>query len=399
MSSKRRESFVAEMRGAALWIAALYVLVGALWILLSDQVVGMLARDSETLSRLQTAKGWFYVSVTGVLLYLLVLGHLMRRAGVEQDLRGLNQTLETVIQASPVAIIVLGADGRVQRWHPVAEHVLGWTKAETVGRSLPEVMGEMGTELSSAYTRALRGECFTSLEMPGHRKDGSHVHLSVSMAPLRDAQGAVVGVVCVGADITQRKAAEEELRAAQDRVLIVEAEKKRFYREVIRATTHGKLHLVDVGEIPTEGNLVLDEPLHGADRYRAVRRRIRDAALELGMSAEAASDIEMAAGEAMLNASKHGVDGRCAVYIAPGRVIVRISDRGRGIRAEDLPATVLLPGFSTKLSLGMGYTLMLELADQVWLATGPEGTVVQVEKRVCHEELSPLASPGSRERL
>lgn len=390
---------MAEVRGAALWIAALYVLVGALWILLSDQVVGMLARDPQTLSRLQTAKGWLYVSVTGVLLYLLVLGHLIRRARAEQDLHDLYQTLETVIQASPVAIIVFDLQGRVQRWHPVAEHVLGWNEAETLGRSLPSVLGEMGAELSSAYGRALRGESFTGLEMPGRRKDGSRVHLSVSMAPLTDAQGALVGVVCAAADITQRRAAEEELKAAQERVLMIEAEKKRFYREVIRATTQGKLHLVDAEEIPTEGNLILDEPIDGADRYRGVRRRIRDTAQELGMSAEAASDIEIAAGEAMLNASKHGVDGRCAVYVAPGRVIVRISDRGRGIRAEDLPATVLLPGFSTKLSLGMGYTLMLELADQVWLATGPEGTVVQVEKRVRREELSPLASPGSRKRL
>ena len=58
---------------------------------------------------------------------------------------------------------------------------------------------------------------------------------------------------------------------------------------------------------------------------------------------------------------------------------VRVSDRGPGIRAEELPATLFESGFSTKVSLGMGYTLMLQLADAIWLATGPEGTVLQVE--------------------
>ena len=50
------------------------------------------------------------------------------------------------------------------------------------------------------------------------------------------------------------------------------------------------------------------------------------------------------------------------------------------LRPEDLPASILLPGFSTKVSLGMGYTLMLKLVDRVRLSTGPEGTIVQLEK-------------------
>ena len=45
-------------------------------------------------------------------------------------------------------------------------------------------------------------------------------------------------------------------------------------------------------------------------------------------------------------------------------------------------------GFSTKVSLGMGYTIMLELADRLWLATSPAGTVLQLEKRV-RPELEP----------
>ena len=91
-------------------------------------------------------------------------------------------------------------------------------------------------------------------------------------------------------------------------------------------------------------------------------------------------DLVLAAGEAASNAVKHGARGRCTAYVTTERLIVRVRDRGKGIRAEDLPSSILQSGFSTKVSLGMGYTLMLELVDKVWLATGPDGTLVQLEK-------------------
>jgi anti-sigma regulatory factor (Ser/Thr protein kinase) len=98
------------------------------------------------------------------------------------------------------------------------------------------------------------------------------------------------------------------------------------------------------------------------------------------MADEAVEDLVLAAGEAATNAIKYGSNGNCRIYRSADRVIARISDYGGGIRSEDLPASILVPGFSTKISLGMGYTLMLKLSDRVWLATGPHGTVVQIEK-------------------
>ncbi|MBI3911017.1 MAG: PAS domain S-box protein [Armatimonadetes bacterium] len=184
----------------------------------------------------------------------------------------------------------------------------------------------------------------------------------------------------------QRRRAEEELEVARERLLQAEVEKKRFYREVIRAVTHGKLHLVDAAEIPTEGRLALATSLEDLTDYSALRQRVREIAVDAGMPPEVTGDLVLAAGEAITNATKHAVRGQLTIYVTPDRVIVRVSDRGPGIRPEDLPATVLLPGFSTKVSLGMGHTIMLQLSDSVWLATGPEGTVVQMEKWIHPEE-------------
>jgi CheY-like chemotaxis protein/anti-sigma regulatory factor (Ser/Thr protein kinase) len=159
-----------------------------------------------------------------------------------------------------------------------------------------------------------------------------------------------------------------------------EAEKKRFCREVIRAVTHDKLHLVDVGEIPAAGELVLEAPCAEPMDCRTVRHQLQRIATETGLPAEAADDLVLAVGEGTANAVKHGAEGRCAVYLTEDRLIARVSDRGHGIRSDDLPASLLLPGFSTQISLGLGYTLMLKLVDRIWLATGPDGTVVQLEK-------------------
>jgi CheY-like chemotaxis protein/anti-sigma regulatory factor (Ser/Thr protein kinase) len=164
-------------------------------------------------------------------------------------------------------------------------------------------------------------------------------------------------------------------------------EKQRwFHREVIRAVTHDRLHLVDADDITVEGCSVVDLPCEVPTDCRALREQLRAITERVGMRPEVAEDLILAAAEGATNAIKHAVAGRCSVYVASNRVIARVSDRGHGIRPEDLPASLLLPGYSTQLSLGMGFTLMLKLVERIWLATGPGGTVVQLEKWLDPEE-------------
>jgi len=170
------------------------------------------------------------------------------------------------------------------------------------------------------------------------------------------------------------------LEWAQQQLLRSEHEKKQFYRDVIRAVTHGKFQLVDEEEIPVYGEACVEVSLNEVEGYAELRRELREIADTAGLPLEATEDIILAAGEAATNAIKHGSRGTCRIYRCEDRVIARISDEGSGIRSEDLPNSILVPGFSTKVSLGMGYTLMLKLSDCVWLATGPHGTVVQIEK-------------------
>lgn len=177
-------------------------------------------------------------------------------------------------------------------------------------------------------------------------------------------------------------AAMRDLETAHRAALQAEVEKKQFYREVIRAVTLGKFELVDRSELPELGTPLAEIPIDDGAGYPVARKALKEAALQLGMDEARISDFLLAAGEAITNAMKHGRDGCSLLYANPECVVLRVLDHGAGIQAHDIPAVILRSGFSTKVSLGMGYTLMLRLCDRVWLATDSEGTVVQLEKRV-----------------
>jgi anti-sigma regulatory factor (Ser/Thr protein kinase) len=167
-------------------------------------------------------------------------------------------------------------------------------------------------------------------------------------------------------EAAERKDAEARTEAARQRTLTVEVEKKRFTREVLRVVTDGKLQLLEQTEIPSGGTLIGEFVLTERESYPELRRRLRELGREIGMPAEEVAGLVLAAGEAVTNALKHAEQGRAVVFLEHDRIMVRVSDAGPGIHPEHLPATVLQPGFSTKVSLGMGYTLMLGLCDRMW---------------------------------
>jgi anti-sigma regulatory factor (Ser/Thr protein kinase) len=180
--------------------------------------------------------------------------------------------------------------------------------------------------------------------------------------------------------VSAQAAAAIETAALHARVLESEVQKKRFTSQVLRCVTGDRLRVVEADEIPAPGGPAWERALEGEDWYPEVRSGVMAAAEQAGLNEEAAGDFILAVGEATTNATKHARGGRCVLYAAEDHLAVRVADEGAGIRPDDLPAAVLQAGFSTKVSLGMGFTVMLQTTDRIWLATGPGGTVVQLEK-------------------
>jgi len=130
----------------------------------------------------------------------------------ERELREAHEMFRAVVHASPLPIVYLKANGEVTVWNEAAERVFGWTEAEAIGKPLPFIPEEKMEEHREMRARDLAGVGFTEREIVRSRKDGSHVEVSVSTAPIRDPEGEIRGIVSVYQDITERKAIERGLR-------------------------------------------------------------------------------------------------------------------------------------------------------------------------------------------
>jgi len=149
-----------------------------------------------------------------------------RRA--EQALREMTEMLESLIEASPVAIIAFDADGLLTRWNPAAERSFGWAAADVLGGPNPLVGPAEREEFQAFFARAMGGESWRDLEVTRRRRDGSKIELSVSSGPMRSADGTIVGLVSLLADVTERRLAEAE----RERLLAALAEQNELLLEL-----------------------------------------------------------------------------------------------------------------------------------------------------------------------
>jgi PAS domain S-box-containing protein len=151
--------------------------------------------------------------------YILGLTHDITEAKrAEKALRETTETLQTVIEASPVAIILLDPDGNVKLWNAAAERLFGWRETEVFGQFLPYVSEDKQGEYSTLRERVLRGESFSGVEVRCRKRDGSPVDISIATAPMRDADGNITGIISVNIDITERKRGEEERRKLEEQL-------------------------------------------------------------------------------------------------------------------------------------------------------------------------------------
>jgi len=132
----------------------------------------------------------------------------------EETLRKAN---ETSIYASPIPIIAADVERRVTMWNPAAEALFGWTEQEVVGKPNPTIPDEELPEAARLHARFLSGQIATGVEVVRRKRDGSFVTVSLSGAPIRDANRNVKGILGFLADVTERKIAIEALRQAEQK--------------------------------------------------------------------------------------------------------------------------------------------------------------------------------------
>jgi PAS domain S-box-containing protein len=142
-----------------------------------------------------------------------------------------SQQLAAIVESSEDGIIGITLDGVITSWNAGAERLYGYAAQEIVGRSVSVLIPpDRLDELPRNLERVRRGERIEQFEMQRVRKDGGRVEVSLSLSPIRDAAGQIVGAASIARDITERKRAEAE-RARLNSAL---AERERHLQELVR---------------------------------------------------------------------------------------------------------------------------------------------------------------------
>jgi PAS domain S-box-containing protein len=176
---------------------------------------------------------------------------LRRRDESMEALRGLNQTLRALVEACPLAIMLLEPEeGVVSLWNPAAERIFGWQEDEVLGRPVPFVPDDRREEFRRNLQAVLCGAMPQGVETVRRRKDGEPVHVSLWSSTVPDEQGP--RILSLVADVTARKQIENALRKSDARLrdLVDTAAEGVWILDAGRRTTYVNRRMAEMLERP-----------------------------------------------------------------------------------------------------------------------------------------------------
>ncbi len=126
--------------------------------------------------------------------------------------------LAAIVDSSEDAIVSKTLDGIITTWNAAAERLFGYTAREAVGRPITLIIPtERHDEERGILERLRRGERVEHFETVRMAKDGRRLDISLTVSPIRDDAGRIIGASKIARDITERKAIEKALREADRR--------------------------------------------------------------------------------------------------------------------------------------------------------------------------------------
>lgn len=139
--------------------------------------------------------------------------------------------LVSIVESSDDAIYSMSPEGVLASWNPAAERLYGYAAGEAMGRSVSMLIPpDRSGEEEFLLGEIVEGRAVRHYETERVRKDGTLIPVSLSVSPIRDESGSIIGAASIGRDISERRAADEALRRARD-----EAEQAHHEAEVARA--------------------------------------------------------------------------------------------------------------------------------------------------------------------
>ncbi|HEX5223438.1 MAG TPA: PAS domain S-box protein [Verrucomicrobiae bacterium] len=168
-------------------------------------------------------------------------GNIVRWFGTNVDVTEMREVersvahLAAIVESSHDAIISKTLEGVIRTWNRGAEQMFGYTAAEAIGQSITLIIpSERHFEEESILERQRCGESIEHFETVRVKKDGTQIEVSLSISPLRDGRGRIVGVSKIARDITEKKRSERALQSA----LIAAKAVNRAKDEFLAALSH-----------------------------------------------------------------------------------------------------------------------------------------------------------------
>jgi PAS domain S-box-containing protein len=281
--------------------------------------------------------------------------------------------LASIVESSDDAIVSKNLDGIVTSWNRGAERVFGYTAAEAIGQPITIVIPlDRQSEEREILTRIRRGERIDHFETVRQRKDGGLIVVSLTVSPVKNTEGDVVGASKIARDITEQKRSQERIatlaREAEHRTKNVLASVQAAVN-LSRADTSEGLKKAIEGRIQALANvhsLFVESRWIGAELSRIaaqelgpysakVEGRVRIEGPPVLLEPNAAQAFAVTLHELATNAAKYGsLSGSAGkislkwVHNADRLVVLRWSETG-GPAVE----TPTRQGFGTRIIEGM----------------------------------------------
>ncbi len=145
------------------------------------------------------------------------ISDITERKKIEEE----NSLLASIVESSDDAIIGKTVDGTILSWNSGAQKIYGYTANEVKGRSISILVppGKTG-EIPQLLQKIRQGQPIEHYETVRMRKDGKQIDVYLTISPIKDSTGKIIGASTIARDITERKRTEEKLRRAHDELEI-----------------------------------------------------------------------------------------------------------------------------------------------------------------------------------
>jgi PAS domain S-box-containing protein len=141
-----------------------------------------------------------------------------KRIGELEDAHQAAYQLAAIVDSSSDAMLSKTLEGVITSWNSSAERLYGYRADEVLGKSLSLIVpSDRQEELPKLLERIRMGEVIQRYETVRERKDGTRVEVSITVSPVRDARGRIVGASTIAHDITEQKRMEGELARHEDK--------------------------------------------------------------------------------------------------------------------------------------------------------------------------------------